>query len=113
MRRAIKIAAVFAGALLTATALAGCATDSVKAETSTAPAAAPSEPTPTPTPLTELPAWAKGTTWIVYPVGFKCWGTEGCPNDYRATFGPPGKVLPAGVVLYDPAVETWVRPADK
>ena len=64
-------------------------------------------------PLTELPEWALfDTVWLVYPEGFKCWGTEGCPSDYRAFFGEPGAVLPEGVEYYDPAVHTWVRPAE-
>lgn len=48
-----------------------------------------SEPTPTPA-MTELPEWATelGQTWIIYPVGAKCTGTEGCGNDFRAMFGP-------------------------
>ncbi|MFK4806375.1 hypothetical protein ACI3KX_10940 [Microbacterium sp. ZW CA_36] len=55
-------------------------------------------------PLTELPDWAKtGTLWLIYPDGFECEGTEGCPNDYRAIFGEPADVLPAGVEYYDPA----------
>lgn len=67
--------------------------------------------TPTPTggaeadaPLTELPDWAKtGSLWLIYPDGFECVGTEGCPNDYRALIGEPGDVLPDGVEYYDPA----------
>lgn len=69
-------------------------------------AATPVDPEPTPAPIVEitpeLPDWAKGTTWLVYPEGFQCVGTEGCPNDYR-TISEPGPVLPEGVVPYDPA----------
>ncbi|HYP73504.1 MAG TPA: hypothetical protein VEP72_05395 [Microbacterium sp.] len=58
-----------------------------------------------------MPDWAKSTTWLVYPEGFLCIGTEGCPNDYRAFFGEPPAVLPPNVQVYDPAVHTWVFPA--
>ncbi|MFB7892611.1 hypothetical protein ACFC1I_10465 [Microbacterium sp. NPDC056044] len=58
-------------------------------------------------PLTELPAWARGTTWLIYPEGFRCSGTEGCGNDYVATFGEPGGVLPDGVEYYDPATHDY------
>ena len=36
----------------------------------------------TPTYLTELPDWAKegNPVWLVYPDGFECVGTEGCPT---------------------------------
>ncbi|MDR7111034.1 hypothetical protein J2X03_000898 [Microbacterium trichothecenolyticum] len=54
-------------------------------------------------PLSDLPEWAKGTTWLIYPDGFECEGTEGCGNDYVAIFGEPGDVLPEGVEYYDPA----------
>ncbi|MDR7183025.1 hypothetical protein J2X85_000048 [Microbacterium trichothecenolyticum] len=68
--------------------------------TPTATPEAPAEPEP----LTELPEWAKDTSpWLVYPDGFECEGTEGCPNDYRAFFGEPGDPLPAGVEYFDPA----------
>jgi hypothetical protein len=61
------------------------------------------DPPPT-EPLTQLPEWALvSVPWIVYPEGFECFGTEGCPNDYRAAFGEPGEVLPVGVEYYDPA----------
>ena len=61
------------------------------------------------TPLTELPASAlESIPWIVYPDGFECVGTEGCPNDYRAAFGEPGDPLPEHVEIYDPAVHDGV-----
>ena len=75
-----------------------------------------SEPTPSPSYLTELPEWAReNSTWLVYPDGFECSGTEGCPNDYRATFGEPGPVLPEGVEYYDSAKHdcVLVAPAGK
>lgn len=116
MPRTVKLSAALAGLVLAATALAGCAA------TATAPQAAdPSPkrtasatPTLTPTYLTELPEWAKGTTWLIYPDGFECWGTEGCPNSYRSSFGEPGPVLPEWVEYYDPAKHDCklVQPAD-
>lgn len=64
-------------------------------------AAAPPSAAP---PITELPAWAQESRpWIIYPEGFRCQGTEGCPNDFRALIGEPGDVLPDGVEYYDPA----------
>ncbi|BAJ74558.1 glutamine phosphoribosylpyrophosphate amidotransferase [Microbacterium testaceum StLB037] len=52
----------------------------------------------------ELPDWAEGSgPWIIYPDGFECQGTEGCPNDYRSLIGEPGDVLPLNVYYYDPA----------
>ncbi|UVD40587.1 membrane protein [Microbacterium phage Figueroism] len=73
------------------------------------------EPTQAPVvhPVPELPEWAQGTTWLVYPEGFQCWGTEGCPNSYRS-IAEPGPVLPEGVEYYDPAKHdcVLVQPAD-
>ncbi len=67
------------------------------------PALRSPDPTATP-PITELPAWAQESRpWIIYPEGFRCQGTEGCPNDFRALIGEPGDVLPADVEYYDPA----------
>lgn len=114
MSRTHKLPATLAGLVLAATALVGCTA------TVTAPRAGDlsskpiKSPTPTPTHLTELPEWAKGTTWIIYPDGMECWGTEGCGNDYRAFFGEPGPVLPEGVVYYDPVIHdcVLVQPAD-
>jgi len=93
------------------TALASLALASALAGCTAAPQSV--EPTPTPT-VTQLPAWAQGTTWLIYPDGFECWGTEGCPNSYRASFGEPPAVLPANVVYYDPAKHdcVLVQPAD-
>jgi hypothetical protein len=48
-------------------------------------------------------ATRESTPWLIYPDGFECGGTEGCPNDYRALIGEPGPVLPEGVEYYDPA----------
>jgi hypothetical protein len=101
MPRTAKLITTLAALVLATSALAGC-TDM------TAPQAAPPSPTPTaiPTPqyLTELPEWARESTpWLIYPDGFECGGTEGCPNDYRALIGEPGPVLPEGVEYYDPA----------
>ncbi|QDF15995.1 hypothetical protein H3N89_gp30 [Microbacterium phage MonChoix] len=72
--------------------------------------AAALEPTPaTPTqgaPIVEetpeLPEWAQGQLWIIYPEGFQCVGTEGCPNNYLSIGGEVGPVLPEGVEYYDP-----------
>ncbi|WP_298860784.1 hypothetical protein [Microbacterium sp.] len=107
-----KLAPALAALALAGMALAGCTT------TTTAPQAAPPATvaaTPTPTYLTELPAWAKDSgPWLIYPDGMKCYGTEGCPNDYRALIGEPGPVLPDGVEYYDPAKHDCkaVQPAD-
>ena len=91
-------------------ALTGCATNtSEPGEQDVAPAVAetpePVEtPTPTPTPATqpEMPGWAQEMHWLIYPDGFECAGTEGCPNDYVSTFGQPGDVLPENVEYYNP-----------
>lgn len=106
-----KLSSTLAALGLAALALAGCTA-------TTAPQAVGTTPMPTvsatPTYLTELPAWAKEyKLWLVYPEGFKCSGTEGCPNDYRALIGEPGPVLPEGVEYYDPAKHecTFAAPA--
>lgn len=101
MRRKAWLSTTLAALVLPTSALAGCAD-------STAPQAAPPSLTPavTPTPeyLTELPEWALASSpWLIYPDGFECSGTEGCPNDYRSLIGEPGPVLPEGVEYYDPA----------
>ena len=86
----------------------------IAAPAAEAAAAAAAEPTPTAEPVakpeqtaavvTVLPEWARtGTTWLIYPDGFECVGTEGCPNDFRRLIGEPGDVLPEGVEYYDPA----------
>ncbi|WP_426185450.1 hypothetical protein [Microbacterium sp. TWP3-1-2b2] len=114
MPRTAKLAATVA-ALVLAAALAGCtatAPQQSAEQTSTPTATA----TPTPAYLTELPAWALGTgmPWFIYPDGFECFGTEGCPNDYVAFFGEPGPFLPEGVVYYDPAIHgDMVTPVDQ
>lgn len=70
-------------------------------------AEAPSVQTTVPE-IPELPQWAKQTSpWIIYPDGFQCQGTEGCPNNFRSAVGEPGEVLPAGVFYYDPAVHDY------
>lgn len=103
MPRATKLAPTLAALALVVTALAACsATDTPAADpapTSTA------EPTRTPNYVTDLPDWAQegNPLWLVYPEGFECEGTEGCPNDFRALIGKPGPVLPDGVEYYDPA----------
>lgn len=78
--------------------------------------AAPTSAAPTPTatpPITELPAWAQESRpWIIYPEGFRCQGTEGCPNSFRSAFGEPGDVLPDGVEYYDPAKHDY-DPTDR
>lgn len=118
MNLAPRTTAALAGLALAVAALAACVSPPKLSESSPVPVADPM-PTPTSgnvteTPLTELPEWARdGTVWIVYPEGFMCSGTEGCPNDYRAWFGEPGAVLPKGAEHYDPAVHTWVFPADQ
>lgn len=54
--------------------------------------------------IPELPEWAKASgPWIIYPDGFECQGTEGCPNNFRSLIGEPGDVLPMNVYYYDPA----------
>ena len=59
--------------------------------------------------VTELPEWARASTpWLIYPDGFRCRGTEGCPNDFRALIGEPGPQLPDGVEYYDPATHDCV-----
>lgn len=74
---------------------------------------APVTPSPTPTPA-QMPAWAQEMWWLIYPDGMRCYGTEGCPNDYVSMFGEPGAVLPDNVEYYDPAKHdcTVVHPAD-
>lgn len=113
MPRTDKLALALATFALAA-ALAGC-TAMTAAPAAPPPTSTPAAtPTPTPTYLTELPAWAKeASLWLVYPEGFECSGTEGCPNNYRAFFGEPGPVLPDGVEYYDPAKHdcTFVFPA--
>lgn len=70
--------------------------EAVGAAAATAPVEAVAAP--------ELPEWARSSgPWIIYPDGFQCQGTEGCPNDYRSLIGEPGDVLPANVEYYDPA----------
>lgn len=104
-----RLAAALAAVAFAAMALAGCATPSAapaaavqtSAPTPTAEPAAEATPTPTPT-ARELPDWAKEMHWLIYPEGFKCAGTEGCPNDYVKSFGQPGPVLPDNVEYYDP-----------
>lgn len=113
MSRTAKLAPTVVALALAAVALSGCTT-------TTAPQAADPTPTvsatPTPEYLTELPAWAREDhgVWLVYPDGMECWGTEGCPNNYRSWFGEPGPVLPEGVEYYDPAKHDCVvvQPAD-
>jgi len=108
MTRTSKFVTAVASLAL-ASALAGCTITAAPPTVDPAP-----QHTPTPTYLTELPEWAQGTTWLIYPDGMECWGTEGCPNDYRALIGEPGPVLPAGVEYYDPAKHDckFVQPAD-
>jgi hypothetical protein len=119
MHLAAKITTTLAGLSLAVASLAACA---ASAEVSGFSPQPDSTPTSTPTdadnaaevPLTELPEWARESVpWLVYPEGFTCTGTEGCPNDYRVWFGEPADVLPEGVEYYDPAVHTWVFPADQ
>lgn len=108
-----KLITTLAALALAATALAGCTASTTQSAADPSPTPTVSA-TPTPTYLTELPAWAQENhqVWLVYPEGFKCWGTEGCGNDYRVWFGEPGPVLPDGVEYYDPAIHTWVREAE-
>ncbi len=101
MRSKAGLTTTLAALVLATSAVAACSG-------SPAPQAAPPSPTPTATPtpeyLTELPEWARvSSPWLIYPDGFECSGTEGCPNNYRASFGEPGPVLPEGVEYYDPA----------
>ena len=60
--------------------------------------------------VTELPEWAARGRWVIYPEGFECAGTEGCPNDFRALLGEPGDTLPPGVRYYDPQIDFRVVP---
>lgn len=75
------------------------------------------EATPTLSPTRDdapqMPDWASEMHWLIYPEGFQCGGTEGCPNDYVLTFGPPPAVLPDNVEHYSPAKHdcTFVQPA--
>src|SRR5690606_35587944 len=95
LRRRAPTGALALIVVLAATALAGCATATPQ---TVDPAAEPVvSATPTPSFLTELPEWAKETHWLIYPEDFECSGTEGCPNDYRFSFGEPGPVLPENV----------------
>ncbi|URC17888.1 membrane protein [Microbacterium phage Endor] len=78
-------------------------------------AAAASDPDVHGTPeLPELAQQYPDSTWLIYPEGFRCYGTEGCPNDYLAIGGEVGPVLPEGVEYYDPAKHdcVLVQPAD-
>lgn len=81
--------------------------DEPAAVTTPEPTASP-EPTRWPLPadqiVSELPAWATEVDmlWIVYPDGFQCTGSEGCPNDFRSLIGTPSDPLPDGVAYYDP-----------
>ena len=102
MTSTFKLATALASLVLVTTALAGCTATASPQTADPAPQPTVST-TPTPTYLTELPDWAQGSTWLIYPEGFRCSGTEGCPNSYRHTFGEPGPVLPAGVEYYEPA----------
>ncbi|WP_285136619.1 LysM peptidoglycan-binding domain-containing protein [Microbacterium sp. lyk4-40-TSB-66] len=109
MERATKIA--FAAAAVVVAGLVALAVPAFSGFASAEPeapaeavgaaaAVAPAEPAAAP----ELPDWAKNSgPWIIYPEGFTCQGTEGCPNDYRSLIGEPGDVLPANVEYYDPA----------
>lgn len=115
MPRTAKLITTAAALVLAAMVLAGCTATTAQqaAEPTSTPTATA---TPTPAYLSELPAWALGTgmPWFIYPDGFECSGTEGCPNDYRAFFGEPGPVLPEGVEYYDPAIHPkWSTPSDE
>ena len=107
MFRAVKVTTSVVALVLGVTALGGCtATIAPQTEPSQTPTV---RATPTPAYVTELPEWAQGTTWLIYPDGMKCFGTEGCPNDFRVLIGEPGPVLPEGVEYYDPANHDCVR----
>lgn len=120
MSRIAALTRNLAALALAAGALAGCAATSAPdaaPTSSTAPTEAASAASPSPVPtwayLTELPEWARESgPWIVYPEGFECAGTEGCPNDYRASFGLPGPTLPEGAEYYDPVKHSYVTPAE-
>lgn len=102
MPRTAQLTATLAASVIAAGTLAGCTLTSVPQP---APPSAPivTRTAPPAPELPELPDWARGSTWLIYPDGFECGGTEGCPNDYRALIGEPGPVLPRGVEYYDPA----------
>jgi hypothetical protein len=108
MPRTAKLTATLAGLVLAGAALAGC-TAATAPQVGDASSHPTTSATPTPTYLTALPEWARSSTpWLIYPEGFTCSGTEGCPNDYRAAFGEPGPVLPDGVEYYDSAKDDCV-----
>lgn len=115
MSSTAKYTLSLAAIVLATTVLAGC-TDTTAPQAAEPTPILTVSPTPTPTYLTELPKWALGTgmPWFIYPDGFECFGTEGCPNDYIAFFGKPGPVLPEGVVYYDPEIHgDMVKPVDQ
>lgn len=98
-----KISTTLAILALATAALAGCTATTTTQAADPVPTST-ADPTPTPDYVTELPDWAKGDAiWLIYPDGFKCSGTEGCPNDFRRLIGEPGPVLPEGVEYYDSA----------
>lgn len=101
MFRAARLTSTLAFLVLSSSVFAACTSgDATQAESSRPPTV---PATPTPTYLTESPEWARDATWLIYPDGMQCSGTEGCPNDYRKLIGEPGPVLPDGVEYYEPA----------
>lgn len=100
MFRAATLSTIVAAAIVVACGLTACAGTTAF---QTVPPSATPPASPTPTYLSELPEWARTSgPWLIYPDGFRCSGTEGCPNDYRALIGEPGPILPEGVEYYDP-----------
>lgn len=109
MATASKLIGVFAALLFMSAMVSGCATSAAPDAAASTTMPAPSE-SPTANYLTELPEWAKDSVpWLIYPDGFECVGTEGCPNDFRAIFGETGPVLPEGVEYYDPTKHDCVE----
>lgn len=113
MPRITKLLAALAALALSATALAACSASPEPEPEARETVSLTITPTshPAPSSTANLPDWAQEMSWIIYPPGFECAGTEGCGNDYVLTFGAPGEVLPENVEHYDPAVHVWVKPA--
>ncbi|MFF7683949.1 hypothetical protein ACFZA2_14460 [Microbacterium sp. NPDC007973] len=71
---------------------------------------APTPEKPSNAPERSFPEYVPdGSLWLVYPVGFRCEGTEGCPNNFVAAYGEPSYPLPEGVEYYDPATHNYNR----
>lgn len=108
MTHAVKITVSLASIALIA-GMTACA----PTPASTPAAAETSTPTPEKTssaPERSFPEYVPSDMlWLVYPAGFQCQGTEGCPNNFVSTYGDPGSVLPEGVEYYDPIKHNYNR----